>query len=165
MLKLLSMNLRMKNLNLLVVCFIMGDALTLRMALAFNLGAKATSNLMRIETSFLTLLRARLPWFRIEKVTFYILKTILSIGLEKFMLRNLILFLIMLIFIVMRLLALGIQFFKMPKKKIVDASNEHNISFKTFEAATVQGVVGALMVCLGNHHKDRARLFGQRLMI
>jgi hypothetical protein len=108
MLKLLSMNLRMKNLNLLVVCFIMGDALTLRMALAFNLGAKATSNLMRIETSFLTLLRARLPWFRIEKVTFYILKTIMSIGLEKFMLRNLILFLIMLIFIVMRLLALGI---------------------------------------------------------
>jgi hypothetical protein len=87
----------------------MGDALALRMALASNLGAKATSNLMPLETSFLILPRTRLPWFRIEKVTFYILKTILSIRLERFMLRNLILFLTMLLFAVMRLLALGIQ--------------------------------------------------------
>jgi hypothetical protein len=36
----------MKILNLLVACFIMGDALALRMALASNKGAKATSNLM-----------------------------------------------------------------------------------------------------------------------
>jgi hypothetical protein len=99
----------MKILNLLVVCFIMGDALTLRMELASNLGAKATSYLMPLETSFIILSRVRLPWFRIEKVTFYILKTILSTRLERFMLRNLILFLIMLLFIVMRLLALGIQ--------------------------------------------------------
>jgi hypothetical protein len=49
----------MKNLNLLVVCFIMEDTLALRMGLTSNLGAKATSNLMAIETSFLTLLRAR----------------------------------------------------------------------------------------------------------
>jgi hypothetical protein len=87
----------------------MGDALTLRMGLASNLGAKATSKLMPIETRFLTLLRSRLPWFKIDKVTFYILKTILSIRLEEFMLRNLIMLLIMLIFTVMRLLALGIQ--------------------------------------------------------
>jgi hypothetical protein len=40
----------MKILNLLVLYFTMGDALALRMALAFNLGAKATSNLMPIET-------------------------------------------------------------------------------------------------------------------
>jgi hypothetical protein len=46
---------------------------------------------------------------REENVTFFILKTILSIKLEEFMLRNLILFLIMLLFTVMRLLALGIQ--------------------------------------------------------
>jgi hypothetical protein len=38
--------LKMKILNLLVVCFIMGDALALRMELVSNLGAKATSNLM-----------------------------------------------------------------------------------------------------------------------
>jgi hypothetical protein len=63
-----------ENLNLLVVCFIMGDALTLRMGLASNLGTKTTSNLMQIETRFPTLLRARLPWCKIEKVTFYILK-------------------------------------------------------------------------------------------
>jgi hypothetical protein len=31
---------------LLIVCFIMGDALALRIALASNKGAKATSNLM-----------------------------------------------------------------------------------------------------------------------
>jgi hypothetical protein len=81
----------------------------LRIALASNKGAKATSNLMPLRTSFLTLLRARFPWFRIGKVTFYILRTILSTKLEEFMLGNLILFLIMLLCIVMRLLALGIQ--------------------------------------------------------
>ena len=35
-----------KKLNLLAICFIMGDALALRMALASNKGAKATPNLM-----------------------------------------------------------------------------------------------------------------------
>jgi hypothetical protein len=107
--KLPSMSLKMKILNLLVVCFTMGDALELRMGLASNLGTKTTSNLMLIETRFPTLLRARLTWYKIEKVTFYILKTILSIRLEEFMLRNLIMLLIMLIFTEMRLLALGIQ--------------------------------------------------------
>jgi hypothetical protein len=87
----------------------MGDTLTLRMELASNLGAKTTSNLMLIETRFPTLLMARLPWCKIEKVTFYNLRTILSIRLEKFMLRNLNLLLIMLIFTEMRLLVLGIQ--------------------------------------------------------
>jgi hypothetical protein len=81
----------------------------LRMGLASNLGAKTTSNLMPIETRFPTLLRARLPWYKIEKATFYILRTILSTRLEKFMLRKLIMLLIMLIFIEMRLLVLGIQ--------------------------------------------------------
>jgi hypothetical protein len=36
----------MRNLNLLVACFILGDAQALRMALASNKGAKATPNLM-----------------------------------------------------------------------------------------------------------------------
>jgi hypothetical protein len=74
------------------------NALALQMGLASNLGAKTTSNLMPIETRFPTLLRARLPWCKIEKVTFYILKTILSTRLKEFMLRNLIMLLIMLIF-------------------------------------------------------------------
>jgi hypothetical protein len=60
----------------------MGDALALRMELASNLGTKITSNLMPIETRFSTLLRVRFPWCKIEKVTFYNLKTILSIRLK-----------------------------------------------------------------------------------
>jgi hypothetical protein len=55
--KLLSINLKMKILNLLVICYTMGDALALRMGLASNLGAKTTSNLMPIKTRFPTLLR------------------------------------------------------------------------------------------------------------
>jgi hypothetical protein len=97
----------MESLNLLVACFIMGDALALRMTLASNKGANATPNLM-LPRNYLILLRVRLPWFRIERVTFYILRTILSTKLGKSMLENLILFLIMLIYIAMRHLALGI---------------------------------------------------------
>jgi hypothetical protein len=106
----------------------MGDIQALRMALASNTGAKATSNLVPLETRFLILSRARLPWFRIGKVAFYILKTILSIRLEKFMLRNLILFLIMLLFTVMRLLALGIQLIsKCLRKRLL--MHQMNIAF------------------------------------
>jgi hypothetical protein len=75
----------MKNLNLLEACFIMGDALALKMALASNKGAKATSSLMP-PRNYLILLRVRLPWFRIERAIFYILQTILSIRLGIFML-------------------------------------------------------------------------------
>jgi hypothetical protein len=97
----------MKILNLLEACSIMGDALVLRMALGSNKGAKAMSSLMP-PRNCLILLRVRLTWFRIERVTFYILQTILSIRLGKFMLENLTIFLIMLLCIKMRLLVLGI---------------------------------------------------------
>jgi hypothetical protein len=97
----------------------MGDALALRLALASNKGAKATLNLMPPRTNYLILLRVRLPWFRIERVTFYIVKTILSIRLGRFMLGNLIMFLIMLLCIEMRLLALGIKLIsKCLKRKL-----------------------------------------------
>jgi outer membrane lipoprotein-sorting protein len=73
----------------------------------------------------------------------------MSIRLEKFMLRNLIMLLIMLIFTVMRLLALVIQ-------KVVDSSNEHSISVKTFDASFVltnkSGKVVAKYV--GGKHKS-----------
>jgi hypothetical protein len=70
-------------------------------------------------TNYLILLRVRLPWFRIERVTFYIVKTILSIRLGRFMLGNLIMFLIMLLCIEMRLLALGIKLIsKCLKRKL-----------------------------------------------
>jgi hypothetical protein len=82
----------MKNLNLLEACSITGNILALRMVLVSKKGAKATPNLMP-PRNYPILLRVRLPWFRIERATFYILQTILSIKLGRFMLENLILFL------------------------------------------------------------------------
>jgi hypothetical protein len=99
------MNSKMKSLNLLVACFIMGYALALKMALVSNRGAM--SSLMPLRNC-LTLLRVRLPWFRIVSVTFYILQTIPNTKLGRFMLGNLRMFLIMHSCIKMRLLALGI---------------------------------------------------------
>jgi hypothetical protein len=85
-----------------------------------------------------TLLRARLPWFRIMKATFYILLIILSTKLGEFMLGNLITFLTTHLCIKMRLLALGIlHMLKCLKTKTPAASNEHNISFRTFNASYV----------------------------
>jgi hypothetical protein len=83
----------------------MGDTLALRMALVFNRGAM--SNLMSLK-DYLILLRASLPWFRIMRITFYILQTIPNIRLGRFMLGNFIMFLTMHLCIKMRLLALGI---------------------------------------------------------
>jgi hypothetical protein len=96
----------MKNLNLLEVCSIAGDALALRMELVSN--REAMSKLMPLRNC-LILLRARHPWFRIMRVTFYILLIILSTRLGGFMLENLILFHIMLLCIKMRHLVLGNQ--------------------------------------------------------
>jgi hypothetical protein len=97
--------LKMKNLNLLEACSIVGDALALRMSLVSN--REAMSSLMPL-TDCLILLRARLPWFRITKAIFYILLVIPNTKLGEFMLRNLILFLIMHLYIRMRHLALCI---------------------------------------------------------
>jgi hypothetical protein len=100
------MKFKIKSLNLLEACSIVGDALALRKALVFN--REAMSSLMPLRNC-LTLLRAKHPWFRIMRATFYILLIILSTKLEEFMLGNLILFHIMLLCIRMRLLALGNQ--------------------------------------------------------
>jgi hypothetical protein len=78
----------------------------LRMALVSNRGAM--SSLMPLKDC-LILLRVSVPWFRIVRVTFYILQTILNIKLGEFMLENLIMFLTMLLCIRMRLLALDNQ--------------------------------------------------------
>jgi hypothetical protein len=108
---------------LLEACFITGDALALRMVLGSNKGVKATSNLMPPRTNYLILLRVRLPWFRIKRVTFYILRTILSTKLGKLILENLILFLI-----ILRLIALGIQLIsKCLKRKL--SMHQINIAF------------------------------------
>jgi hypothetical protein len=65
-----------ENLNLLVVCFIVGDALASRMALASK--RETMSNLMPLLKDCLTLLRARLPCLRITRVTFCTLPVIPS---------------------------------------------------------------------------------------
>jgi hypothetical protein len=70
--------------------------------------------------SLLIFLRARLPWFRITRATFYIQPVIPNIILGEFMLGSLILFLTMLICIRMRHLALGIlHMLKYLKRKII----------------------------------------------
>jgi hypothetical protein len=95
MLKLPSMNMKMKNLNLLVVCFIVGDAPASRMALASKRGTM--SNLMPLLRNYLTLLRARLPCLKITRVTFCTLPVILRAKLGEFILGSLTLALIMLL--------------------------------------------------------------------
>jgi hypothetical protein len=123
--KLMSMKLRMKNLNLLEACSIVGDALALRMALVSN--REAMSKLMPPKDCPI-LLRARLLWLRITRVTFYILLVILSTRLGEFMQGNLILFLTMLICIRMRHLDLGIlHMLKCLKRKLLQ--HQMNLMF------------------------------------
>jgi hypothetical protein len=99
----------------------------LRMVLVFNKEAKATPSLIA-PRNYLILLRVRRPWFRIKRATFYIMQTILSIRLERVMLENLTMFLIMLLCIRMRLLALGIQLIsKCLKRKFL--VHQMNIAF------------------------------------
>src|SRR6187455_1359568 len=97
----------MKKLNLLVVCFIMGDALASRMALASK--GETMSNLMPLLKDCLILLRARLPCLRITRVTFYTLPVIPRTKLGRFILGSLTLALIMLLCIRVRHLVLGNQ--------------------------------------------------------
>jgi hypothetical protein len=87
MLKLPSITLKMKNLNLLVVCFIVGDALASMMALASK--RETMSNLMPLLRNCPTLLRARLPCLRITRVTFYTLPVIPRAKLGEFILGSL----------------------------------------------------------------------------
>jgi hypothetical protein len=84
------------------------------------------------------LLRARLPWHRITRVTFYILLVILSIKLGEFILRSLILVLIVLFMYKNETSSSRHStHIKMPKKKSHIASNKPNVSFKTFDASYV----------------------------
>jgi hypothetical protein len=95
---------KMKNLNLLEVCFIVRDALALRMALASK--RETMSSLMPLRNC-LTLSRVRLPWLRITRAIFYILPVIPSTRLGEFILGSLTLALIMILYIRVRHLVLG----------------------------------------------------------
>jgi hypothetical protein len=85
----------------------------------------------------LILLRARLPWFKITRAIFYILLVILSTRLGEFMLRSLILFLHAFIYKNEASSSRQTTHVKLPKKKSPIASNEPNVSFKTFDASYV----------------------------
>jgi hypothetical protein len=93
-----------ENLNLLEACSIVGDALTLRMALASN---RETMSSLMPPRNCPTLLRAKLPWLKITRVTFYTLRVIPSTKLGEFTLGSLTLALIMLLCIRVRRLVLG----------------------------------------------------------
>jgi hypothetical protein len=113
----------------------MGDALASRMALASN---RETMSSLMPPRNYLILLRARLPWHRITRVTFYILLVILSIKLGEFILGSLIL-VSHHAFMYKNETSISRHstHVKMPKKKSLVASNEPNISFKTFDASYV----------------------------
>jgi hypothetical protein len=124
----------MKNLNLLVACSIMGDALSLRMALVSN--GEAMSSLMPL-INCLILIRVRLmvqesegyilypanyPEHKIRKIH---ARKSHNVSHHAFMYKN------------EASSSRHGTHIKMPKKKNPAASNEHNISFKTFDASYV----------------------------
>jgi hypothetical protein len=104
--------------------------------ISFQQGSQSNVKL-NAPRNYLILLRVRLPWFRIERATFYILQTILSIRLGKFMLENLNLSHHAFVYKNEASSSGHTTHVKMPKKKIPNASNDHNISFKTFDASYV----------------------------
>jgi hypothetical protein len=131
------MNLKMRNLNLLVACFIMGDALALRMVLVSNKEAKATPNLMPPKklSNFVKgkppmvqdiegyiLYPANYPEHKIRKIH---ARKSHTVSHHAFMYKN------------EASSSRHTTHIKIPKKKIPNASHEHNISFKTFDASYV----------------------------
>jgi hypothetical protein len=78
--------------------------------IGFQQGSQSNTKLNAPKNKLSNFVKGKAPMVKIESVTFYILKTILSIRLGEFMLENLIIFLIMLLCIGTRHLALGIQF-------------------------------------------------------
>jgi hypothetical protein len=118
----------MKNLNLLEACFIMGDTLALRMALASNKGAKATSSLMPPKNKLSNFVKGKAPMVqdregyilypenypkhKIRKI--HVRKTH-TVSHHAYMYSN------------ETSSSRHSTHTKMPKKKISNASNEHNI--------------------------------------
>jgi hypothetical protein len=108
-----------------------GDALALRMALASN--RETMSSSMPLLKDYLILLRAKLPWFRITRVTFYPKHKIRRTHSRKshsdshhaFMYKS------------EASSSRQSIHAKFSKKKTPIASNNHNISFKTFDASYV----------------------------
>jgi hypothetical protein len=137
-----SMSLKMKILNLLVVCFTMGDALALRMELASNLGTKTTSNLIPMvqDRDGYILYPKNYPEHKIRRIH---AKKSHHVAQHAYIYNEASSF-------------RHTTHVKMPKKRIVDASNEHNISFKTFDASFVLTNKSSKVVVkyVGGKHKN-----------
>jgi hypothetical protein len=129
------MKLKMKNLNLLEACSIVGDALALRMALISN--REAMSSLMSLKDCLVfvkgkahmvqdnegyILYPANYPEHKIRRIH---AKKSHSVSHQAFMYKN------------EASSSRHSTHVKMPKKKTPTASNDHNISFKTFDASYV----------------------------
>jgi hypothetical protein len=126
------------------------------MTLASNKEAKATSNLMPLRTSFLTLLRARLLWVRIEKVILYPENypehkfRIIHARKSHYVSHH------AYMYSYEASSSRHTTHIKMPKKKIANASNAHSISFKTFDASFVMANKSGKVVAkyVGGKHKS-----------
>jgi hypothetical protein len=138
------MNLKMKNLNLLVVCFIGGDALALRMALASKRGTM--SNLMPLLRNCPTLLRARLLYpagYPESKIRRIHSRKSHSSPNHAFMYKG------------ETSSSRQPTHANLPKKRTPSASNDHDISFKTFDASYVLTNKSSKVVAkyVGGKHK------------
>jgi hypothetical protein len=127
--------LKIKNLNLLEACFIMGDALASKMALVSN--REAMSSLMSLRNC-LTLLKGKAPMvqdnegfilypanYPEHKIRRIHAKKSHSVSHHAFIYKN------------EASSSRQSTHVKLPKKKTPIASNEPNISFKTFDASYV----------------------------
>ena len=106
----------------------------IKMALASK--RETMSSLMPLRNC-LTLLREKLPWLRITRVTFYILLVIPSTKLGEFILGSLTLALIMLLCIRVRHLVLGNSLMLNCLRRKLLLHQMNIISFKTFDASYV----------------------------
>jgi hypothetical protein len=64
----------MKNLNLLTICFTMGDTLALRMAFGFQYRSQSNIKLNAPRNKLSNFVKGKAPVVQIGKVTFYTLK-------------------------------------------------------------------------------------------
>jgi hypothetical protein len=104
--------------------------------IGFQQGSQSNMKLNSPKDKLSNFVKSKAPMVQDREGYILYLKTILSIRLGGFMLENLIMFLIMLLCIVMRHLALGIQLIsKCLKRKLL--MHQMSIIFKTFDASYV----------------------------
>jgi hypothetical protein len=148
----------MKNLNLLVVCFIMGHTLALRMALASNKGAKETPAKLNAPKNRLSnFVNGKAPMVQDREGYILYPKNYPEHKIRKIHARKShIVFHHAYMYNNEASSSRHSTQIKMPKKKISNASNEHSISFKTFDASFVLTNKSVKVVAkyVGGKHKS-----------